>query len=112
MAVKLFETKVMYPKSISCHTWTKNVAITFNSIYVFPYFSEFYEMELLWAAETLRGIICMYIFKMLRKKLSTEDFLRPGNNSLKNSRLSQSPQINAFSEVIKTIVLECFLPTV
>lgn len=50
MAVKLFETKVMYPKSISCHTWTKNVAITFNSIYVFPNFSEFYEMELLWAA--------------------------------------------------------------
>lgn len=41
-----------------------------------------------------------------------EDFLRPGNNSLKNSRLSQNPQINAFSEVIKTIVLECFLPTV
>lgn len=106
MAVKLFETKVMYPKSISCHTWTKNVAITFNSIYVFPNFSEFYEMELLWAAETLRGIICMYIFKMLRKKTFY------GNNSLKNSRLSQNPQINTFSEVIKTIVLECFIPTV
>lgn len=63
MAVKLFETKVMYPKSISCHTWTKNVAITFKSIYVFPNFSEFYEMELLWAAETLRGIICIvYVY--------------------------------------------------
>lgn len=62
MAVKLFETKVMYPKSISCHTWTKNVAITFKSIYVFPNFSEFYEMELLWVLKLSGALyVCIYL---------------------------------------------------
>lgn len=54
-------------------------------------FTKWHFSELLQHSRALY-VLCMYMFKMLETKLSKEDFLRAGNNSLKNFKLSQNPQ--------------------